>query len=391
MKIKNIIISLALLFALTLPSMGQAYKFTDVKILPATSVKNQASTGTCWCFATMSFLESELLRTGKGEYDLSEMYVVRNNYIERLEDNYLRRGKGNISQGSISHMATKVIAKYGIVPEEIYNGINYNSPTHSHGELSNYMKGIAEQSINMKRRSPEYYKLMNSLLDIYLGEVPEKFNYKGKEYTPMTFAASLGLNMDDYVEITSFTHHPFYEAVPVEIPDNWDHERIYNVPLDEMIEIMNYAFDKGYTVNWDGDVSEKGFIFGKEIAINPEVIDLSGYSAADRERFEKMNVADRLAEVAKLEKVYPEVNVTPEIRQRDFEAFVSTDDHLMHLTGIVKDQNGTNFYVTKNSWGTARNGSGYMNMSESYVRAKTISIMVHKNAIPPQIKKKLGL
>lgn len=391
MKIKNIIVSLTLLLALSLPSFAQAYKFTDVKILPATSVKNQARTGTCWCFATVSFLESELLRIGKGEYDLSEMYVVRNNYTERIQDNYLRRGKGNIGPGSISHMALKVIAKYGIVPDEVYTGINYNSPTHNHTELSNYIKGITEQSVTMKQRSPEYYKLMNSLFDIYLGEVPQKFNYKGKEYTPQTFTQSLGLNMDDYVEITSFSHHPFYQLVPLEIPDNWDNEKMYNVPLDELIKIMNYSFEKGYTVNWDGDVSEKGFMFGKEIAINPEVNDLSGYSAADREKFEKMAPADRLIEVLKLEKIYPEIEVDQALRQKDFEAFVSTDDHLMHLTGIVKDQNGTIFYVTKNSWGTERNGSGYMNMSESYVRAKTISILVHKNAIPADIKKKLGL
>ena len=391
MKIKNIIISLTLFCVLTLPSLAQAYKFTDVKILPATPVKNQARTGTCWCFSSISFIESELLRTGKGEHDLSEMYVVRNNYIERLQDNYLRMGKGNIDPGSISHMATKVIAKYGIVPEEVYSGINYNSPTHNHTELSNYIGAIAEQSVKMKQRSPEYHKLMNSVLDIYLGEVPAKFNYKGKEYTPETFAKSLGLNMDDYIEFTSFSHHPFYQAVPLEIPDNWDNEKLYNVPLDDIMRIMNHAFENGYTVNWDGDISERGFVFAKHVAINPEINDLSKYSAADREKFATMSPPERLAEVLKLEKIYPEIDVTQEIRQRDFEAFISTDDHLMHLTGIVKDQNGTIFYVTKNSWGTERNGTGYLNMSESYVRAKTISIILHKDGVPSDIKKKFGL
>lgn len=388
---KILIISLISLFSVSFLS-AQVYKFDKpVKDIKVTSVKNQASTGTCWCFATISFLEAELIRQGKGEYDLSEMYVVRYNYMNRINDNFLRRGKGNLGQGSIAHMATKVIAEHGIVPEDVYTGINYNSPTHRHGDLNGYINAIAAESVKQKARTPEYYKLLNSMFDIWLGEVPEKFNYKGKEYTPKSFANSLGMtNMEEYIEITSFSHHPFYTQFPVEIPDNWDNEKQYNVPLDEMMEIMDYALTNGYTIAWDGDVSERGFAFGKGVAINAET-DLSKYDAEDRARFGKLNTQDLAKEIAKLEKMYPEVKVDQKVRQDGFESFVTTDDHLMHITGLVKDQNGTKYYVTKNSWGTGRNGTGYLNMSESYVRAKTISFMIHKDALPKAIKTKLGI
>ncbi|MDF9830572.1 C1 family peptidase [Parabacteroides sp. PF5-6] len=388
---KKSIMILALILSVG-SAFAQGYQFTDVKRLAATPVKNQASTGTCWCFATVSFLEAELLRTGKGEYDLSEMFLVRQKYMNQLQDNYLRRGKGNISQGSLSHTAINAFLQVGIVPEEVYNGINYDSERHNHGELARYLKGIADVAVELKHRSPEYDKLVKNLFDTYLGEVPEKFTYKGKEYTPKSFAASLGLNMDDYVELTSFTHHPYYTQFEVEVPDNWEHGKMYNLPLDELMETMNYSLDKGYTVCWDGDVSEKGFSHTNGVAINPEVAKTEDLSGSDRARFEGMSMTQRLEEVYKFERPYPEVMVTPEVRQQGFEKFVTTDDHLMHVTGIVKDQNGTPYYITKNSWGTERNTfGGYLNMSESYVRAKTIFILVHKDAIPKAIRTKLGI
>jgi len=373
-------------------AFGQAYQFTDVKRISVTPVKNQASTGTCWSYATIAFIEAELMRMGKGEHDISEMFIVRHNYLNRMEDNYIRRGNGNLGQGSLSHMVTKIVAEHGIMPEEAYNGINYNSPTHSHGELNRFVGAISKTAVDLKKRSPEYYKLVNSLLDTYLGPVPAKFNYKGKEYTAKSFAQSLSLNMDDYVEITSFTHAPFYTKFAVEVPDNWDHGKYYNVPLNEMMEIIDYAINNGYTIAWDGDVSERSFSHAKGVAIFPEVEDLSRYEPTDRDRFERLNPTDKLAEIAKFEKVWPEVNVTQDIRQKGFENFSTTDDHLMLLTGIVKDQNGTKYYITKNSWGTERNTfGGYLNMSENYVKAKTIAIMVNKNSIPAAIKAKLGL
>ncbi|MBQ8531328.1 MAG: aminopeptidase [Parabacteroides sp.] len=388
---KPFILSCALLLSAT-TAFGQGYQFTEQVTVPTTPVKNQASTGTCWCFATASFMESELLRMGKGEYDLSEMFIVRQKYMNQLQDNYVRQGRGNIGQGSLSHTFMNAYRQVGIVPEEVYKGINYDSEKHSHGEMVRYMHAIADVAVKAKKRSPEYYELINNLFDTYLGKLPEKFTYKGKEYTPKSFAESLGLNMDDYIELTSFTHHPYYVKFEVEVPDNWEHALMYNLPLDEMMETMDYALNNGYTVCWDGDVSEKGFSFKNGVAINPEVKKVEDLSETDRARFEKLDEKGRLEEVYKFERPYPEINVTPEVRQEGFESFVTTDDHLMHITGIVKDQNGTPYYITKNSWGTERNKfGGYLNMSESYVRAKTIYIMVHKNAIPKATKTKLGI
>lgn len=387
---KRLILTWALAFS-ALGAFGQGYQFTEVVKVPATTVKNQASTGTCWCFATTSFMESELLRMGKGTYDLSEMFIVRQKYMNQLQDNYIRKGEGNIGQGSLSHTFKHAFDQVGIVPEEVYTGIQYDSDRHNHSEMVKYIKAIAETAVGMKKRSPEYDKLIQNLFDTYLGQLPERFTYQGKEYTPKTFAASLGLNMDDYIELTSFTHHPYYQKFEVEVPDNWEHEQMYNLPLEELIQTTDYALNHGYTVCWDGDVSEKGFSFKNGVAINPEVKKVDDYSTTDRARFEKMDEKERLEEVYKFEKPFPEVNVTPEVRQEGFEAFVTTDDHLMHLTGLVKDQDGTKYYVTKNSWGTERNAfGGYLNMSESFVRAKTIYIMVHKDAIPRNIKEKLG-
>jgi aminopeptidase C len=343
------------------------YKFTTEVNLKATSVKDQASTGTCWCFATSSFIESELIRMGKGEYDLSEMFVVRQNYLHKLSDNYLRQGKGNLGEGSLSHHWMTVFTASGIVPEEVYTGLNYGSPLHNHNELNAFINAVAAVPVEKNQESREYFKIVNSILDIYLGPVPSTFIYREKSYTPKSFAAELGINPSDYVEITSFTHFPFYTRGLLDIPDNWDHATFYNVPLNEMIQIMDYSLLNGYTINWDGDISETGFLDSKGIAIVPETSAMNNYPG-------------------------PEVRITQEMRQVGYENFTTTDDHLMHITGISYDQNGTKYYITKNSWGINRNEyGGYLNMSESYVLAKTLFIMVNKNALPPAIKEKLGL
>jgi len=371
---------------------AQGYLFTDVVRNPATTPKNQANTGTCWCYATTGFMESELLRTGKGEFDLAEMFIVYHNYMDRMEDNYLRRGKGNLGEGSVSHMFTKIFAREGIVPQEVYNGINYDLPYNDHTELNAFIKATSGIAVDLKKRSPEYRELVANVLDTYLGRIPEKFTYKGKEYTPKSFAASLGLNMDDYVEITSFSHIPFYGKYPLEIPDNWDHSQYYNLPLDEFMEVIDHALNSGYTVAWDGDVSERSFSSRTGVAVNPEVNDLTGYSEADKKAFENISPADRYDIVCKFESTYPEIKVDQNTRQTGFENFTTTDDHLMLLTGIAKDQNGIIYYITKNSYGPARGKyNGYVYMSESYVRAKSIAVMVHKNSIPAGIRAKLGI
>ena len=393
MKTRNM--TMALLLCATSVVAQEGYQFTTIASQKATPVKNQASTGTCWCFATTSYMESELLRLKKGEYDLSEMFIVRQKYINQLNDNYLRRGRGNVGQGSLSHTWMNAFRQVGIVPEEVYSGINYNSDRHNHIELNNYIRALGETAVKLKKRSPEYEKMVNSLLDIYLGPVPESFTYKGKTYTPQSFAESLGLKLDDYVELTSFTHKPYYQQFEPEVPDNWEHQQMYNLPLDELMEVMDYALENGHTVCWDGDVSEKGFSFKNGVAINPQLKKVEDLSSSDRARFEKLDAKAKQEMLVdgdpfSFQKPCPEVEVTPEVRQAGYESFITTDDHLMHLTGIAKDQNGTRYYITKNSWGTERNRfGGYLNMSTSYVRAKTIYIMVHKDALPKDIRKKL--
>ncbi len=403
-KLFSVILSFAFIF---LPSLAQnntatkdqtakteeGYKFTPVIDLKATSVKNQSATGTCWCFATTSFAESELLRMGKGDYDLSEMYIIRYNYIDRLKDNYLRRGKGNTGPGSLAHDWMRVFTEHGIVPDEVYTGLNYGSPTHNHMELQAFINAVAAVPVELKKESNQYFQIVNDILDTYLGKVPESFIYKGVTYTPKTYAASLGINPEDYVEITSFNHFPFYTKGILEIQDNWKMASYYNVPLDELIQIMDYSFNNGYTVAWDGDVSEAGFSRQNGYAVMPLNPPAERDPMGDRARFQRdpsfgpMGMGDALPNTPG-----PEMNVTQETRQAGYENFTTTDDHLMHMTGIAKDQNGTKYYKTKNSWGTEKSTyAGYWYLSESYVRAKTISIMVNKNGIPPEIKAKMGL
>ena len=383
----NLIIAGALALATVMPSQAgtrkkqqesewvNPYQFTEVVRIPVTSVKNQNASGTCWCFATTSFLEAELLREGKGEFDLSEMFTVRYNYYERLNDNYLRRGKGNIGEGSIAHMALKVIDKYGIVPQSAYLGINYDSPLPDHRELGTYIAAIAGASVELRQRSPEYFELQDALFDIYMGNIPENFEYEGKKYTPISFRDMLGIDIDDYVEITSFSHHPFYQEVPLEIPDNWDHELLYNLPLDDMMAVIDNALNNGYTVCWDGDVSEQGYVFMPTgVAVLP----------ADP-RTDMQTIAASSSIIEEVE------YVDQAMRQAGFESFTTTDDHLEHITGIATDPAGTRYYITKNSWGERGPFDGYHYMSEKYVRAKTVSILVHKDAIPSDIKAKMGL
>lgn len=344
------------------------YKFTIEKELAATPVKDQAKTGTCWCYAMTSFMESELIRTSKGEHDLSEMFVVRHNYIRRIKDNVLRRGRGNVAPGSIGHMYTWVMKNVGLMPEEAYHGIAYDSEKHNHDDLNQWVKSINTTAIEMKKPLP--VEIVEGVLDAYLGKVPQSFVYQGKEYTAESFRNWMGLNPDDYVEITSFTHHPFYEKVMVEVPDNWDYEKMYNVPLEDMMQIIDNAINSGYTVVWDGDVSEPGYAFQHSVAVNTE---------------ENIRKQEQLSAKA------VEIPVTQESRQVYFETFQTVDDHLEHITGIAHDQDGVKYYKTKNSAGTERNGTGYHFLSEEYVKGKTISIVVNKNSIPKSIRKKLGI
>ena len=395
---KSILIAALGLFSLSTMAQDakpeEGFVFTTVKENPITSIKNQHRSSTCWSFSTLGFVESELLRLGKGEYDLAEMFVVHKTMQDRGA-NYVRyHGDSSFSPGGSFYDVMYCIKNYGIVPQEVMPGIMYGDTLPVHNELdavaSGYINAIAKGKLS--KLTPVWKNGLAAIYDTYLGKCPENFTYKGKEYTPQSFTESLGLNMDDYIELTSFTHKPYYEMFSPEVPDNWENQPMYNLPLDELIETIDYALNKGYTVCWDGDVSEQGFSFKNGVAINPQVEDVKDYSTTDRARFESMPKYQRLDEVFKFEHPYPEIAVTPEIRQEGYEKFVTTDDHLMHITGIAKDQNGTKYYITKNSWGAESNKSGgYLNMSESYVRAKTICVMVHKDSLPKELKQKLGI
>ena len=272
-------------------------------------------------------------------------------------------------------MTFNIIDKYGIVPQSAYLGINYDSPLPDHRELGTYIAAIAGASVELRQRSPEYFELQDALFDIYMGKIPENFEYEGKEYTPISFRDMLGIDIDDYVEITSFSHHPFYQEVPLEIPDNWDHELLYNLPLDDMMAVIDNALNNGYTVCWDGDVSEQGYVFMPTgVAVLP----------ADP-RTDMQTIAASSSIIEEVE------YVDQAMRQAGFESFTTTDDHLEHITGIATDPAGTRYYITKNSWGERGPFGGYHYMSEKYVRAKTVSILVHKDAIPSDIKAKMGL
>ncbi len=370
------------------PAKDSGYIFTVDKELKCTPVKNQSRTGTCWCFATTAFFESELLRTGKGEYDLSEMYVVRRNY-ERKADRYVRmQGKISFSPGAISVNVFDLVRNYGLMPESAYSGLNYGDTLHNHSELDALARAYVDAVVKSKKLTTAWMNGYKGVLDAYLGKLPESFSYKGKSYTSQTFAQELGLNMNDYVAITSFTHHPFYTQFILEIPDNYFWGTMYNLPLDELMATIDNALNTGYTVVWDADVSEEGFQHGKGYAIVPDATKTS-LSGTDRARFEG-TAADKNASTTFT--IPKEKTITQELRQRSFDNYETTDDHLMLLTGTAHDQAGNRYYKVKNSWGTERNSyGGYLFASIPYVQYKTVSIFLHKNAIPAAMASKLGI
>ena len=368
------------------------YQFTAVNDLSATSVKDQYSSGTCWSFAGIGFLESELLRMGKGEYDLSEMWIARHAYHDKA-DKYVRlHGKGNFSQGGATHDVFNAVREYGIVPEEVYSGLQYGTAKHEHSEVEAVLKGYMDAVVTNPngRLSTAWLDGVDGILDAYLGEVPETFIYNGKEYTPQSFAEELGLNMDDYVSITSFTHHPFYTQFAGEVPDNWAWGLSHNVPLEEMMEIIDNALLNGYSVEWAADVSEPGFQYSKGFAVIPAG---TSSEASDLEwaKWETMSSNSRRAMIAKATEPIEEMEITQELRQEGYDNYETTDDHGMLITGIFTDQNGNTFYKVKNSWDVSNIYDGYFFASAPFVAYKTMNIVVHKNAIPKDIRKELGI
>ena len=391
---KNILSIIFLLIGMCAIAQGpESYKFETIYDYETTSVKDQNRSGTCWSFAGLSFLESEMARLGKAPVDLSEMFVVRHCYTMKA-DKYVRmHGNINFGAGGAFFDVLHVLKNFGAVPEKTYSGLNYGSDKHIHGEVDAILKNYVDAVIKNPNRelTPSWKSGYESVLNAYLGVLPETFVVDGKIFTPQSYAKDVvGLNPDDYVQIGSYTHHPFYSQFIIEIPDNWIWESIYNVPLDDMMTIMMESLKNGYTIGWGGDVSEKGFSHKNGIAVVPET-DIAEMAGSERERWEALSAEELDRRLYSFEKPLKEKAITQELRQKGFDNYLTTDDHGMHITGLSKDQNGTLYFKTKNSWNTTNVYDGYLYMSENFVRYKTISVMVHKNAIPKNIRQKLNL
>lgn len=369
---KKLVISAFTLFSLGL--FAQTYQFQNVIDIESTPVISQDRTGTCWSYATISFLESEIIRLKGQQIDLSEMYNVRNTYMEKAENYVMRQGKAQFSQGALGHDVIFSVEKYGVVPIEAFQGKEDSQEKHDHTEMESALKGMVEAFSKTKKLSPKWKQAISSVLDVYMGENPAEFVFEGKKYTPKSFLAYTKINPKDYVSLTSFMHQPFYDSFILNIPDNFSNGSFYNVPINELIENIDNALAKGFTVTLDCDVSEVGFSAKEGIAVIP-------LDAEDKEK-------------AFLKEIKPEMTITQEFRQQEFENFNTTDDHLMHIVGKVKDQNGNIYYTVKNSWGSSGErvgNNGYIYMSVPYTQLKTISIMVHKDGLLSKTKKSLKL
>ena len=371
----------------------KGYQFTDIKRFPATSVKDQARAGTCWSWSGISFFESEMIRMGKEPIDLSAMYIVRHAYSDKATKFVRLHGSMNFAVGGAFCDVMHVIKNYGIVPMDVYKGLNYGEPNHAFGEIDDVLAGYVNAVIknSNKKLSTAWKKGFDGILDAYLGEEPEKFEYKGKEYTPRTFADEVvGLNMDDYVSLTSFTHHPFYSQFAIEVPDNWLWGMSYNLPIDELAQVMSNAIDNGYTFAWASDVSERGFQTSQPgVAVVPTT-DTKEMSGAEIAKWEAMPKGNQTPDAFR-QGPAPEKEITQEMRQQEFDNYLTTDDHGMHVIGKAKDQNGTVYYIVKNCWNQYNKFGGYFYASEPFMKYKTMNIIVHKNAIPKDIRKKLGI
>ncbi len=390
----SFIILIALVFGNLNLGFSQGYQFTDIKRLPVTSIKDQNRSGTCWSFSGLAFLEAEMIRMGKKDApDLSPMFVVRNCYLDKAVKYVRMHGYLNFGGGGAFHDVTYVLKNYGLVPTEAYSGLAYGEDNHVHGEIDevflNYVKSVVKNK--NKKLSTSWEKGFKALLDAYFGAYPSNFKFKGKSYTPKTFAKDVtGLNTDDYVEITSLTHHPFYKKFIMEVPDNWLWNEVYNVKIDELKQIIDNSIENGYTVAWASDVSEKGFSYRNGVAVVPDQ-NLADMSNSERSRWEKMTEKEKNKLLYSFEKPVAEKKITQEMRQEAFDNYQTTDDHGMLIIGTAKDQNGKKYYIIKNSWDTSNKYGGYFYASEAFVLYKTTDIMVNKNAIPTALRKKMGL
>jgi len=377
----------------TAKKADSGYVFTIVKKVPATPVKNQYHSSTCWSYSTVGFLEAELLRTKHDTFNLADLFCVRQEYSEKASLYVRFEGKHNFGPGGEAHDVLNVLRNYGMVPASAFSGNMIGEAKPIHNEMDAVLEAMVNAIVKNpnKKLTPVWHQAFEGVLDAYLGKVPEKFNYKGTEYTPRSFGDMMGLNPDDYVELTSFNHHPFYSKFILEIQDNWIMDQDYNLPIDELLQVIQNSIDKGYAVAWGADISEKGFSFKNGVAIVPDknAKEIAGMESA---KWEKMSDADKDKLLYKFDKPVPEKKITQEMRQLEFDNYQTTDDHGMLITGTATDQNGNHYFLVKNSWGLEGSPyKGYFYASEPYVQLKTIDIMVNKAAIPKEIRKKLGL
>lgn len=369
------------------------FKFTDIKVIKTTPVKDQNKSGTCWCFSGNSFFEDEVLRKSGKEIDLSEMFVVRQCYLDKADRFVRLYGETNFAAGGSIIDVPHVWETLGAMPEEAYSGLGYGEDKHVHAELQSvleaYLRGVVSKP--NKRLSTSWRKGFEAILDAYLGPVPENFTVDGKTYTPRSYAESLGLNTGDYVAVTSFSHHPFYTQFPLEVPDNWLWAQYHNVPLDELKAIVDNSIDKGYSVVWAADVSEGGFKWRKGYAVMPKEKTAKDMEGSELSRWVQLSDKDRQEAMYDIKGPVPEIEVTQQVRQDMFDRQETTDDHGMVIVGKAVDQNGNKYYKVKNSWDTNQLYDGYFYVSEPYFLAKTVSILVNRDAIPSAIAGKLPL
>ena len=368
--------------------------FTTVKENPITSVKDQNRSGTCWDYSTLSFFEAEILKATGKKMDLCESFVANKTYMERAIQVVRYHGDCQFSQGGSAEDVLSVLKNHGICPEEAmpFPGSLYGDSLNNFNEffalLEPYVNAVAKSTA--KKISNQWKVGMQGILDAYLGQCPEKFTYEGKEYTPKTFVQSLGIDLNDYVSITSYTHHPFYTGFAVEVQDNWRFPLSYNLPLDEMMQVIDNAVEQGYTIAWGGDVSEEGFTRqGLAYAIDTKATE--SLAGSDMAKWLKMSAAKKHNLIDSLGCTVPEIVPTQELRQERFDNWELTDDHGMLIYGTAKDQNGREYYMVKNSWGETGDYKGTWYMTKTFIAANTMDFLVNKNAIPKAIRKKLGL
>ena len=372
------------------------YQFTPDKVLEISPVQDQAMTGTCWSFSGTGFLDSEVYRLTGKRVLLSPMYSVAWSYKDKARDYVRYQGNLNFAQGGGFGDVLAVLKSHGVVPFEEYTGLQAGEKRYNHNELEamgkGYVQTIVREMMKANSRSAHWAKGFDAIVDSYLGVPPTSFKFDGKEFTPESFAEYLKLDADNYISLTSFTHHPFYEPFVLEIPDNWRHGQSYNLPIEEFMEVIDYAIDHGYTVAWGTDVSELGWS-REGYAVLPDVEAAASSRGSDMERWLGSAGGDRRAMISQLIKdpATPEIKVTQEYRQEGFDNLSTTDDHGMLIYGKAHDQNGKPFYMVKNSWGTNIGYDGLWYCSRAFVAGKTIGITIHKDALPEAIRTKLGL